>query len=375
MKKSRHIGKKIEWLFREFRSYLSLENFRTYKQLKNKVSLKLQAEQRKLALFDLRSIAIDSDAGRYLYHIVQDFIALGYTPCYKNNYRFVANIKTKGFKKYLLSTDYIFYTHEAQLSKYGDINICISDCAKALHLTNCAHSILLDYDIRFAKQGELALTFGPSPTLLNEHLFQVKINVHSPRLNRIFFAGRTRKAEYDRDLLEKNYGIMSRAQMFRVAAEYPHNDKLIPNEQLQCIEWTKPHDILLVSNDHCKIPPNQWMKLMGQSDFFLACPGSEMPLCHNLIECLAAGTIPILEYPQYLKPGLIHGINCLSFTGASGLHNCLKDALEMPLEQIMTMRQAALTFYQENYSSGKLAEKLIKAHNTTLVMSDFRMKI
>ena len=39
---------------------------------------------------------------------------------------------------------------------------------------------------------------------------------------------------------------------------------------------------------------------LAKADFFLACPGVGMPLCHNLIEAIAAGAIPILQYAAYL---------------------------------------------------------------------------
>ena len=120
MNRSRHIGKKLEWVFREIRSYLSLSDWKTYRRLKSSSQLKEgteessgqsseeSSEERRLVLFDFKHIAIDNVGGRYLYHIVRDFIASGYTPCYKNNYRFISNIEKKGFKKNLLKLDHNF---------------------------------------------------------------------------------------------------------------------------------------------------------------------------------------------------------------------------------------------------------------------------
>lgn len=375
MKNASHIGKKAEWLFREIRSYISPANWQSYHRLKNETFIQPSHIGKKLALFDFHSIAIDNVGGRYLYHIVQDFIALGYTPCYRNNFRFISNIETKGFKKHLLSLEHIFYNHEEELKQHGTPDVYLSDRLLSLENSSCPHKVYVDYALKKATDEEVPLTFGPSPVLLRDNLFTPSTYNDSPRLNRIFFSGRTRAKEYDRDLLMKNYGMINRIQMLQVASDYPHADKLIPLEQLPDDEWNKPHDILLVSNDHCRIPSSQWMNIMAQSDFFLACPGSEMPLCHNVIESLAAGAIPILQYPQYLKPGLEHGVNCLAFKNKEELNHCIKKALNMTQEEINHMRSSVFAFYHAHYQPGKLAEKLLKKDVTTLVMNDYRIRI
>ena len=60
----------------------------------------------------------------------------------------------------------------------------------------------------------------------------------------------------------------------------------------------------------------RWLEALAKADFFLACPGVLMPLCHNVIESLVAGAIPILQYGSYLSPRLEDGINCLAFRDA-----------------------------------------------------------
>jgi len=208
MKNSRHLGKKAEWWWREIKSYVTPKNWKAYRELKDSTLLTGSSEsKRRLALFDFHSIAIDNVGGRYLYHIVHDFVAAGYTPCYKTNYRFVSNIKSKGFKKHLLSFDHIFYNSEENLIKYGTIEAILSDRKPTLKTSQSPRKTFVDYALRRAKKNEAALTFGPSPVLLRDNLFSPSVVTGKERLNRVFFAGRMRAREYDRDLLRKNYGM------------------------------------------------------------------------------------------------------------------------------------------------------------------------
>ena len=257
-------------------------------------------------------------------------------------------------------------------------SVCVSDHQEALSKTTSPHTVCIDYSMRLAQEGEVALTFGPSPVLLRDDLFHLPLESKDPRLNRIFFAGRTREREYGRDLLMRDYGIMNRLEALEALSSYPADGKLVADEQLDDAEWKKPHRVLIVSNDHCKIPAKHWMEVMSQSDFFLACPGSEMPMCHNAIECLAVGTIPIIEYPHYIKPGLEDGVHCLAFSGKDELKSCIERALKMTAEEIETMREAVLAFYQAHYRAGQLVQKLVTpagSKHKVLVMNDYRIKI
>lgn len=375
MKNSRHIGKKFEWLFREVRSYLSKENWQTYRELKHDRNLPSKEGKLKLVLFDFGSIAIDNVGGRYLYRIVQDFVHLGYIPCYKNNFRFTSNIRSKGFKKHLLKLDYVFYSEQEELSALGEIEVLFSDKVTALKSSSAAIKIFVDYTLRLAEAGEMALNFGPSPVLLKDGLFSEEVDIKSERLNTLFFAGRTRAEEYGRDLLGENYSMLNRLETIEVLRTFEVERGLVAKNQLAEDEWSKPHDLLLVSNDVCKIPLDKWMEVMAKSDFFLACPGAEMPLCHNVIECIAAGTIPIIEYPKYVKPGLEDGVNCLAFNGASELLVVLQKAMSMSESEKHKMRGSVIEFYQKYYSKGSFAKRLINTKGTTLVMNDYRIRI
>lgn len=96
-----------------------------------------------------------------------------------------------------------------------------------------------------------------------------------------------------------------------------------------------------------------------------------MPLCHNLIEALAAGAIPILQYPQYLGPALEDGVNCLTFNDEEELCSVINRALNMGEEELAVLRTNAVNYYSRYLQPGFLAQKLTKANikNTQLYMN------
>ena len=75
-----------------------------------------------------------------------------------------------------------------------------------------------------------------------------------------------------------------------------------------------------------RIPRTGWLDALSRADFFVACPGIEMPLCHNLIEAMGRATVPILEHPEFLDPPLQHNLNCLVFRGREELVRTLEQA-------------------------------------------------
>jgi hypothetical protein len=102
-----------------------------------------------------------------------------------------------------------------------------------------------------------------------------------------------------------------------------------------------------------------------------------MPLCPNLIESLAAGSIPILQYPQYLPPSLTGGVACLVYNSESSLVAVLKKALNMPEEEVQIMRRAAQDYYRKHLQPGCFAKQLIisDSKHSTVYLNAYRVPV
>jgi len=102
---------------------------------------------------------------------------------------------------------------------------------------------------------------------------------------------------------------------------------------------------VLTASSEVRIEPQDWLSTLALADFFLSPPGIVMPMCHNIIEAMAVGTIPITNYPEWLDPHLEHMENCIVFDDRDDLIAKLKMALEMPPEEIARLRSNVIDYY------------------------------
>ena len=91
-----------------------------------------------------------------------------------------------------------------------------------------------------------------------------------------------------------------------------------------------------------------------------------MPLCHNLIESLSQGVVPILEHPEFLDPPLQHGVNCLVFQGRDELVSTLNKVFELEPEEIKRLRAGAYAYYREHLTPGSFAKRLVTASQSSV---------
>ena len=74
-------------------------------------------------------------------------------------------------------------------------------------------------------------------------------------------------------------------------------------------------------------------------------------MCHNVIEAMSVGTIPLLEYPERFSPALADGENAICFSGLDGLADAL-DRIDNIGEQQRTRMQESVAAYYDKYLRG-----------------------
>jgi hypothetical protein len=103
---------------------------------------------------------------------------------------------------------------------------------------------------------------------------------------------------------------------------------------------------VIVDTNETWVDERDWLSYLARADFFLSPPGIVMPMCHNVIEAMAVGSIPITNYPEWFTPSLTHMENCIAFDDQDDLINKLKRALAMNEEEISRMRANVLSYYE-----------------------------
>lgn len=106
------------------------------------------------------------------------------------------------------------------------------------------------------------------------------------------------------------------------------------------------------------IAPSTWLRTLAKSDFFLCPPGIVMPMCHNVVEAMSVGTIPLIGYPEWFTPALVHGTNCLAFRDGTDLIAQMNAALQAPQAVIDRMRKAVIDYYDTHIRPEALVQRI-----------------
>jgi len=102
----------------------------------------------------------------------------------------------------------------------------------------------------------------------------------------------------------------------------------------------------LLAHEEFRSKQEHWLDILSETDFFL-CPSGGMILCHNLVESMAVGAIPVTDHPDYYSPKLQHMKNCIVFNEKNML-KVLNQVLNMKQSQIKKLRKNVINYY-ENY--------------------------
>ena len=170
----------------------------------------------------------------------------------------------------------------------------------------------------------------------------------------IMFAGNM-NPKYGRPSMGRDFGLCSRETLVMLLTDVrdkhaahndpghnnpEHNDALDIESGLRAIDVIDSRQDPIASAD--------WLSTVAGSRFFVCCPGVCQPMCHNLVESMAVGTIPILEYADRVVPVLEDGETAICFQGQDGFRQALNRALQMPTDEVEAMSKRVAEFYDRS---------------------------
>jgi hypothetical protein len=115
---------------------------------------------------------------------------------------------------------------------------------------------------------------------------------------------------------------------------------------------------LIMAQDDERIDTTRWLSTLATADFFLCPPGYVMPMCHNTVEAMAVGAIPIINYPEWFAPRLAHLDNCIAFDDRADLIDKLREVLRMDPAAIARMRDRVIAYYDQHLAPETFVRKL-----------------
>ena len=196
----------------------------------------------------------------------------------------------------------------------------------------------------------------------------IKLRNNFNRKIKIFFAGNIDKVSHNRIEIFKYFGINTRVE---VVDWLRKNYMLVePNNETQWNDVIKKScDIVIGNRKIANIKAEFLPIILSNSVFFIALPGAVMPLCHNLIEAMACGCIPILNFNSHLHPKLEHGINCLLYENLNDLEKVINEALFLEKEVIEVMRNNVIAYYDDYLSVKSVVNNIIYGKEKNLLLN------
>lgn len=197
------------------------------------------------------------------------------------------------------------------------------------------------------------------------------------RFIRIAFTGNYSKNNYYDDL--RLFKITNRVKLLNhiIKVNSSNITFLESVDHFDEIQVTKKETKILLSIDEIdnahivahKLSIDKYFDLLSATDFFISAPGVVMPHCHNIIESMSRGVIPILEYNNYMYPNLVDGVNCISFNSLEELDSKLQSVLTMNPKRIQELRENVYKYYDEHLSTSAIKNIYTKKNNTTVYVN------
>ena len=184
-----------------------------------------------------------------------------------------------------------------------------------------------------------------------------------PRRFRIFFAGTWTKDGYTDTF---RFPILNRYEILRYIQDH-FGDQVATSMEGS----PKPITLLLTDDNRDvlekhRLSPDGFFRALQESDFFIAPPGWVMPHCHNLIEAMAAGAIPITNYGRFFDPPLQPDVNCLAFDNLEDLDRVLRQAIALSTGEVDVLRRGTREYYRRHLDPAAFGASLRQAASSPL---------
>jgi hypothetical protein len=166
----------------------------------------------------------------------------------------------------------------------------------------------------------------------------------------ILMSGNFDKKIYDTNIISENFGMMNRWNIYQEILK--HNALLSVNgaDLLENLDSGKfKSKFVLMKWQTGAIPIEKWRGYLSSADFIFCAPGMTMPMCHNVLEAISVGVIPILNYSNWLNPSLENGINCLEYSNSNDIKEVIDQALSLSEEKKRVLRENILEYYKKYY--------------------------
>ena len=189
---------------------------------------------------------------------------------------------------------------------------------------------------------------------------------------KLFFSGDTKG--YSQNRIQYPKAKLPRLAVINTILERMGDDIVLvgkPSELSDLRDAACVNKCVIVDTNNIWVDSKDWLGDLARADFFLSPPGIVMPMCHNLIEAMAVGTIPVTNYPEWFDPDLRHMENCIVFDDQDDLINKIQLAMHMDETQMAKIRMNVIDYYETHLKPEVFVRKLESSRATTIPLLMF----
>ncbi|NOQ14492.1 MAG: hypothetical protein GQ583_08475 [Methyloprofundus sp.] len=270
-----------------------------------------------------------------------------------------------GYKIFLLKNDTIFNS-----GKYGDLTFSLQNLSvidskpeapenytflfdyvdKQLNKLPWGKKINLKYDIYspYWLKHPIIMPFPVHPLQeVQGSLAKLPELRNTQRQFQILFAGDSNN--YKRKWVNYPQEKLSRLEIIDTIKEKLSSKLIVVDDEKSYTTTMNTQNLdkfVLIDNEQQRLDSHIWLDTLAKSNFFLCPPGIIMSMCHNLVEAMAVGCIPITNYPEWFHPNLKHGVNCIVFSDENDMLEQINSIFSMSEEEINLMKRNAIEYYE-----------------------------
>jgi hypothetical protein len=199
---------------------------------------------------------------------------------------------------------------------------------------------------------------------------ETQANLSSKKIG-IILSGNFEEKIYNTTLIPDNFRLLNRWDIYQEVIKHKRVLSISGKELMEDLDTKKFSDKLVAMRWQSGASPNQkWRYYLTAADFIFCAPGMTMPMCHNVLEAMSVGVIPILNYPHWLNPSLQDEFNCLVYQSISDIELIIDKALSLSQELKNEMAKNVINYYDAYYGKYVFDEN----QNTELIVLNENIK-
>ncbi len=227
------------------------------------------------------------------------------------------------------------------------------------HKNNATFKIT--YDFKLILNSEEFINNAIPYILHPEHYFVDKLNINNEKKAGILFSGNFNKEIYGTTYIKDKFGIENRYDILQQVKKSTYYFEANGKEFIQNIDTNIYIDKLVhMKHQNGAIQIRDWLKYLSKSKFLFCAPGMTMPMCHNVLEALSVGVVPIINYQNWLNPSLIDNHNCLTYSDLNSIQKVIEKAINMNETEYNKLKDNAVLYYNSHYKNFNFDEKKAK---------------